>query len=72
MAIPTVIDNMELLFHVHVSHTSIGAFTLMKPTIKYLVVVPESQGKLVGVVGLELLEDHLRREGLEQSLVNVQ
>ena len=36
------------------------------------VIVPQIEGEFVSLVWCELLEDHLRREWLEQSLVNAQ
>ena len=63
---------MPIVTHaMHVCHTSNGLMHKLTRH-RYLVVVPESQRKLVSVVGVKLLEDHLRGEGLEQSLVNVQ
>ena len=40
--------------------------------MSYLIIVSECQRKLVGVGRLKLLEDDLRRKGLEQSLINIQ
>ena len=43
-----------------------------KNELLYLIIVPEHQRKLIGMGRLKLLEDDLRRKGLEQSLINVQ